>query len=986
MPSNTPTSNEQQSLLTLARQLTEACPDMREMAREVAQQVLERHGLKTLDPDNVYLHRFHTAVSSHKTFNGWQHLDPPYESLTLPQLVMHRFDANDQDNADLLSYLVGFYTEGPGGDAYDERNEIRLEAKDVLEYFWSIDFAVDFKARLTSFWSKQAGHFRTLAKANFLSKVLEACAHAPASALASHCRDVVQALAGDTAWPPSLEALQQQVVPGAGVRVCTFDIGGHVATDILRVQLKDGSQLIYLPGDVDGLHYFADDQTLFWWVLINCNHADNRARFLAHFSLDDRDEGDSKVGLNHLVDLLYQGWGKDDYSSINTLDQQIHKDAFDWLRDKARQRMIDDAHFSLRSNADLRKQLWIGYLSAGLKVFGPLAAVDWPVALALVGAGIAETGLNIDQAITGHTTRERKAGVTGAIFAAIETLFNATFLLSAPSKPLAELGEAAEAGAETGAGQSPTAPEEPATAGETEPGDEEPSSVVDAVKTWVPAPFQPVERWALLQPFETNVLLSGEPGSGTLAGIYTQDGQFYALVEEQPYQVRFVPELKTWTIVDPENPFSFYKHQPIRLDADGQWYPIERGSLKGGMLSRLKIWGRPSAAANVPALAETPYEVPPSLRPALEDVADEEITGARENIHDPERYAAIERFRALREQLATDANQFMTTVDVPARPPIPELPAGTTPKQVLQRIYENSNGLVIGEAHSSLGSKRLLIENMGQLRKLKVKTLYMEHFTTDFQQADLDTFNRSGVMPRALERYVTAQDFGHHTDPAGRYTFRRILLEAHKNGVRIQSIDCMASYRQAWAEPVSDVARQQMMNFYAHLIIDADQATRGPGRWVALVGNTHANNFHGVTGLAETEGAIGLRVEDTPGGGVDTYTADPGTDSADSKGKLWHLQSDLRLQAAVTPARSPSPDLESMLVRPGDYTFEEANGEQYLVNRSRDMRLRRTLIRRDGRFYYIERPDWPTVHQRRLAHLSDLHTWLRQRGMRHITP
>ena len=91
----------------------------------------------------------------------------------------------------------------------------------------------------------------------------------------------------------------------------------------------------------------------------------------------------------------------------------------------------------------------------------------------------------------------------------------------------------------------------------------------------------------------------------------------------------------------------------------------------------------------------------------------------------------------------------------------------------MKSLYNNSNGLVIGEAHSGLGSKRLLIDNMRQLRKLKVKTLYMEHFTTDFQQADLDAFNRNGVMPEALERYVVQQDFGHGTDPAGRYTFRR---------------------------------------------------------------------------------------------------------------------------------------------------------------------------------------------------------------------
>lgn len=67
-------------------------------------------------------------------------------------------------------------------------------------------------------------------------------------------------------------------------------------------------------------------------------------------------------------------------------------------------------------------------MSAGLKVFGPMAAVGWPVALPVIGAGIASMGLNIDQAVNGKTASERKAGVLGAVASGIETLFNLPFL------------------------------------------------------------------------------------------------------------------------------------------------------------------------------------------------------------------------------------------------------------------------------------------------------------------------------------------------------------------------------------------------------------------------------------------------------------------------------------------------------------------------------------------------------------------------------
>ncbi|QXH45906.1 membrane-targeted effector domain-containing toxin [Pseudomonas xanthosomatis] len=977
------------ALQALASQLTDDCPDMRQMAREVAQQVLDRNGIHKLDPDNVYLHRFATASSSPRTYSGWQHFETPFESLTLPQLVMHRFNANDSDNADLLSYLVGFYTDGPDKGEYDERNEVRLDARQVLEYFWSIDFASNFKQRLKAFWAKHYSDFRTLAKLNFLSKVLEACAENPGSALAKCCAEASAALVGGQFWPPSQEQLLREVAPDkAKVRLSALDIGGHVATDILRIVMTDGRQLLYIPSEVDALQLFPDEQALYWWVLTHNNQVENRARFMGHFSLADREESHAGVGLNHLVDLLYQSWGRDDHSGLNTSDLTITGDGFSWLRDKAQQRMQDDVHFSLRSNADLRKQLWIGYLNAFNKVFAPMAAVDWPVALVVVGAGLATTGLNVDQAINGHTTSERRAGVVGAIFAAIDTLFNATFLLGAPGKPLAEIGEGENA---------VPAPEEPIGPEESGPHEQDQPITPAQLEHWVPRPFWPGDRAQLLAPFETNVIITGEPGTGNLAGVYVQDGQFHVLIDELPYQVRYVGELKTWVIVDPENPFSFYKCQGIRLDADGQWHPVERAGLKGGMLSRLKAWGRTPAPAELPALPENQYEMPPALHAHLRN-ADRPVLSGDHVSFNLDMHQAVVTFRKVRQQLATDAAEFMKAPDLPPRPPIPEPVENMTTKALLGKIYDNTNGLVIGESHSEMGSKRFLIDNMALLRKMKVKTLYLEHFQTDFQQPDLDVFNRTGEMPEELDSYITGQDHGHMTDESGRYTFRQVLVQAQKNEVRIQSIDCMTSYRQE-GQP-NPASRQEMMNFYAHRIIQADQALRGPGRWVALVGNTHSNLFEGIPGLAELEGAIGLRVEDAPIGQPDRLDTDPGLtvkyNGLKWKGEGEHFQrvkGDLRLRAGVSSkpsaARGSEPtavqDFETLLRRPGDYTIAEEAGDSYVINRARDRSLRRTLIKIEGRFIYVEQPDWPTIHERRLQQPAELHALLRARGMRYIS-
>lgn len=104
---------QKQALDTIASTLVTQCPDMWEMAREVARNLLLKHTGQTPEPDTIYWHRFAGAVSSTRSFTGWEHYGPPLESMTLPQLVMRRFNSHDQDNSDLLQQNGGFYRAGP---------------------------------------------------------------------------------------------------------------------------------------------------------------------------------------------------------------------------------------------------------------------------------------------------------------------------------------------------------------------------------------------------------------------------------------------------------------------------------------------------------------------------------------------------------------------------------------------------------------------------------------------------------------------------------------------------------------------------------------------------------------------------------------------------------------------------------------------------------------------------------------------------------
>ncbi|MCS5517629.1 hypothetical protein NWF32_30885 [Pseudomonas qingdaonensis] len=107
------------------------------------------------------------------------------------------------------------------------------------------------------------------------------------------------------------------------------------------------------------------------------------------------------------------------------------------------------------------------------------------------------------------------------------------------------------------------------------------------------------------------------------------------------------------------------------------------------------------------------------------------------------------------------------------------------------------------------------------------------------------------------------------------------------------------------------------MNFFAHRVIAADQAAHGAGKWVALMGNTHANTFQSVPGVSELQGVIGVRVEDIEIGSSASVGRDPGLYAVDDGIRETRVQGDLRLQVPIAQPPSASGTLESRLAKPG---------------------------------------------------------------------
>jgi hypothetical protein len=1323
-----PNAADKTALKAIATTVIQTCPSLQDTAHEVASDLLKKYHVTGLDPDEVYFHRFDASQSSSKAFTGWEHVHAtPTSTMTLTQLVIQRFRVGDQDNADLLDVYGGFYTAGPHADTYNESNEVRLHGNDVLKDFWSIDFSALYEERLTTFWTRSGDDFRTLAKCNFLIKAVKARDKGQLSD--EDFQYVTQAVIGPFTWPVSLPMLQA-LHPCTG-NVRSLDVAGYVAINALRIVAPKGRQIVYLPGEINAFTVLETATDMHFWVLQQMNKKQVRRQFMTHFSQADRQAIDENI--TDLMNRLVSSWGQYDHHLINQEDQVVSGDAFIWLRDSTKDAMFAEAALSLTSNGDLRKKLWLGYLSAGMKVFGPMAVVGWPVALPVIGASIASIGLNIDQAVNGKTPQERKAGILGAVLSSIDLLFN-LLVLKGPGS-LEEIGpeiEAAEAkemsdlidstkptveptqidtarndlirDANAWYELNPPAPRLPVTAAAqiTTPAElldsafaEKPGLIIGesrgsigskqwlidnmpalarrGVKTlylqelltnvnqldldtlartgempaeldtylkkldlkagndpegrfnlrqlvrtanaqrirvqaidmsstydinrntfdpepdrqmarsffasqvirhnqaingsanWValvdrenlstfrgyrgigeqtdalsiriddvkPGAAQPITTdpglameyadyphspavevegqadpgsipslikgdwrvqmetpwayrtpqdlrallpepgmftfqryrssvlvvyrnvegrmadsvvrltpggrinldtplaptyesmtvdsyeelkqaliakgmrpmgWPVLQDvaqalpdiprpaipsnWQANELLEGETmvdEPGKFQGIYqlNSNPSTAIMLNQTPYYVRWEADLNGgghWAVIDPENPHAFSNSIPVRLNAEGEWQTMPRGGLNGGGKTPM---------LRLPA---SEYDVPEQLRAELKGGAngqdDESLRDFYDSLneHDPYR-----DFKAIRKRLHRDAVRFYAELQLPARPPIPALAPEASAKDIIAKTLEHARGLVIGESHSSIASKQWLIENMELLANKNVKTLYMEHLLTDFHQAALDTYFETGTMAKDLESYLNALDVGNMTDPLGRDTFLQLVKQARRFKIRVQAIDCMASYRLNGMEKVGSLepaveptARQKMMNYFARSIIRSDQALRGAHKWVALMGNSHSNTFEGVAGVSELEEAIGIRVEDVAEGAPVGIEADPGRilplgGTAFDRSAL--VKGDLLLRMATPWKAQTMPEIEAALPQRGMYTLKLQPRMTFLVHRSRSNAIVRTLIKDDNGRFYIERPEWPSINGKRFGSMKALLNGLDQMGM-----
>lgn len=495
-----------------------AYPDIYALAYAAARRLIRQRTGKSLDPSKVYWHRFATASNSSTSFTGWEHVGPPVESMTLIQLLMVRFSVHDQDNMDELNLWSGFYLAGPKETHFGSHNEVPMLPRDVLQDFWKMNFAADCATKVSEFWRDHSENFCIFAK----SRVLSA---ASTAVITRHLtpqdfKTVLAAVTGtrrvDVPWP----TLKEYKRPASGASIQVFQLAGTDARTALLIRSAQGRHILYQPGRQDVFLGFDSEGALYAWVKQQMAESTHQAELVAQFV---RKAEDQPAFATHLAQLCAQPYSEGQ-SLIGRLRDPV--DVFEELRDRARQEMEEDVHSQLTSNASLRKQMAMGFLSFFILAGSVASLIAWPIALVVVGACVANIGLSIDQAINGRTPQLRKAGVLGAIINSLYLLLNLPLL--------AGLGGVAR--------ELPATPED--------------GTVVES-----------------LSEMEGNVVLPGtSAAAGHLRGVQTlANGDTWITMNNLPYRVRYLDDMGTWAIVDPDEPFAFDNVYPVGLNEVGDW-------------------------------------------------------------------------------------------------------------------------------------------------------------------------------------------------------------------------------------------------------------------------------------------------------------------------------------------------------------------------------------------------------------------------------
>ncbi|WP_177409882.1 dermonecrotic toxin domain-containing protein [Pseudomonas sp. S09G 359] len=445
----------------LAGAVANAYPNVREQAKQWAGDLLKQLTGKEIDPDTLYLNRFHSGQSGPdvNTVTGYEHMnEEPLSSQRLPEALLSNFSEHDQDPGTLDS-ISGIYTVGAGqkdSGGYGAHNEFKLAPSALMHASWKTDFQEEMTQKIDKFWSTRGDDYRTTLKGEFAHqarqqlKVFDAKTPLeqrlmPAEQQFSRADyELVMKAASnlpvDENTPVSVAQLQAEAPAKDQVRAYPLDINGWNSSDIIRFSAvddhqynyennrRDGTQILYIPGAKPAFVRFDSLKKMDEWILDQAKDPKKREALASHFSLYNRQDGGllGKSGVDSSLAHLADGtWPEFEGHTIDRNYARIQGDVFSHMKDQAKERMTSDADSAIKSDSEVTRDTWLNDITVAAGIFGKLAPLAWPAGIAAAGTGLAELALGAEKSVSGDTQAERSDGAWKAFDGTLNTLFSA---------------------------------------------------------------------------------------------------------------------------------------------------------------------------------------------------------------------------------------------------------------------------------------------------------------------------------------------------------------------------------------------------------------------------------------------------------------------------------------------------------------------------------------------------------------------------------
>lgn len=842
---------------------------------------------------------------------------------------------------------------------YDRRTQSDIVPKAFRDFVRVSHFDTAYHKALQAFWGKHLKNYKTLMRTAFIEAYLNQAAELTLTLGEAQLAARAAGMPADKDLSNlTLEELQAPYRPDNTLDMRLLRIHNAEATAILTITDKQSQvTLLYIPGNSSPFHGFNNPASLRKWLVGAAKNATLRKALVAYFDPDTVDSGyiysgveEALIGMSLFPEpapasglfnrLLHNDyWDPEQYIN-NPTYPALGGDPFDFMARQVRASITKRAATTVTSPLDIRKAETIDALEKACLLAIPISLAMGTALLAefcFITSGSVEMAIGADDAIKGKPrgTERIAFGALNALPLVVHGIGKAVTSLN---KIRARLGKAVrEADGQISVSTLPAA---------------------NVIAESVGHTLAPAHHPSGLQVVKIN-------GDSFMTYKTPNDWGLFELFISDPADPRRIQSTGLYAIQSP----------------DLQW---RRAGLSGGAPFRnawQKIYRLFGGAADVTFYSA--YEMPTSMRDTLAGM-----------LHDSSKFTeeyeplgpGLQSFKATRnlffekrKKLAQDATTFFDSRPFSLlRPPLPSFALSESQPGIIEKLFDVSDGVVVGESHGDLASKAFLIDNMHTLARQGVKRLYFEHLLTDVHLPLLKAFYRAKGTPMSDE----LKDYLKAIYPPLRdtyYSFQNVIIKARDAGIKIQPIDCTASYMIKGMPNADGTLRQQLMNFYAAEVIQWVQTTkRRPGKWIALVGNSHTNTFRGVPGLAELTGSIGLRVKDTTDGVRLGIEVDAGSSLSLGIGRGdATVKADLVLRVDPntlhrTPLGQPGPSHsqvaktpQTQLIRPGQFLLSAAREDMpaQIQYRARRGDIQTFTVNQQGETFSIAARGWALDNQ-----------------------